>query len=106
MSIQKLVKTLRERLTQFGGTPVFITAEEIESIEILARRLEIQGEQLDQLHKIARALEAGTRDMKDKAVNYCRHNDCGWCYAPAGTITNDREGACNNPQECPENTRG
>lgn len=32
----------------------------------------------------------------------CKHWDCGWCYAPDGSDTNDRNGACDKPEECQE----
>lgn len=35
----------------------------------------------------------------------CKHNDCGWCYAPPNTATNDQGGQCLQPKECPERQR-
>lgn len=32
----------------------------------------------------------------------CKHWDCGWCYAPDGSDTNDRNGACDKPETCEE----
>jgi hypothetical protein len=30
----------------------------------------------------------------------CKHNDCGWCYAPSHVRTNARAGACVDPDFC------
>jgi hypothetical protein len=30
----------------------------------------------------------------------CKFNDCGWCYAPAESDSNDSNGACKYPDEC------
>lgn len=35
----------------------------------------------------------------------CKYNDCGWCYAPANTATNDEQGQCLEPSQCPERQR-
>ena len=32
----------------------------------------------------------------------CKYYDCGWCYAPAGLITTDRNGQCNLMSACPQ----
>jgi len=32
----------------------------------------------------------------------CKHNDCGWCYAPEGKITNSFNGACKGSSNCAE----
>jgi len=31
----------------------------------------------------------------------CQYNDCGWCYAPAHLTSNDKNGQCQRPTECP-----
>jgi hypothetical protein len=36
---------------------------------------------------------------------YCKHNDCGWCYAPKETLTNSEGSQCKSPEECPETTK-
>ena len=35
----------------------------------------------------------------------CKYNDCGWCYAPPNTATNDQQGECIEPKQCPERQR-
>ena len=32
----------------------------------------------------------------------CKHNDCGWCYAPELSDTNAKQGQCNDYSKCPE----
>jgi len=32
----------------------------------------------------------------------CKHWDCGWCYAPEGSKSNDENGQCQKPDECLE----
>lgn len=32
----------------------------------------------------------------------CKYNDCGWCYATPNTVTNDQQGQCIEPEQCPE----
>lgn len=50
--------------------------------------------------------------MTEKKISDCEYCDCGWCYANMRTDeeprirTNDTQGACNKPQECPYNTGG
>lgn len=39
-----------------------------------------------------------------KKMNYCPHNDCGWCYANKDTVTNAINSGCFKPQECPANS--
>ena len=34
----------------------------------------------------------------------CKWDDCGWCYAPDGTDTNAKAGACLHPKICPQTT--
>lgn len=33
----------------------------------------------------------------------CKWDDCGWCYAPDGTDTNAKAGACLHPKLCVQN---
>lgn len=32
----------------------------------------------------------------------CTYYDCGWCYAPKNVKSNNTNGACYQPQECPQ----
>lgn len=32
---------------------------------------------------------------------YCDKNDCGWCYASPDIDSNDINGACMKPKDCP-----
>lgn len=34
-------------------------------------------------------------------VKLCEYWDCGWCYAPDNVPTNDVNGECNKPVDCP-----
>ena len=38
-----------------------------------------------------------------KKINYCPHNDCGFCFAKDNIVTNAINGGCFKPQECPAN---
>ena len=38
-----------------------------------------------------------------KKINYCPHNDVGFCYAKEDVVTNAINGGCFKPQECPAN---
>lgn len=38
-----------------------------------------------------------------KKMNYCPHNDCGFCFASKDIVTNAINGGCFKPQECPAN---
>ena len=38
-----------------------------------------------------------------KKLNYCSHNDCGFCFASKDVVTNAINGGCFKPQECPAN---
>lgn len=39
-------------------------------------------------------------------MNRCSHWDCGWCYAPPGTLTNARDGSCEDSGKCPHFYQG
>lgn len=49
---------------------------------------------------------------KTPTSNKCKYYDCGWCYANMSTDeeprvrTNDVNGACLEPLNCPYNTGG
>lgn len=32
----------------------------------------------------------------------CKHRDCGWCYAPDDSPSNDTHGECTSPDTCEE----
>jgi len=38
-----------------------------------------------------------------KKINYCPHNDAGWCFAKEDIVTNAVNSGCFKPQECPAN---
>lgn len=38
-----------------------------------------------------------------KKINYCPHNDAGWCYTKENIVTNAINSICFKPQECPAN---
>ena len=59
------------------------------------------------LHKRIVELEnqlAPTAIPVQQELNFCKHNDGGFCYAPkANQNTNDVNGECRDPQNCKEN---
>lgn len=59
-----------------------------------------KGEILELLLKAADDL-ADTHPPKK--INYCPHNDCGFCFAKDNIVTNAINGGCFKPQECPAN---
>lgn len=38
-------------------------------------------------------------------MSRCEYYDCGWCYAPDNVMSNNTNGACYRPQECPQMTK-
>lgn len=40
--------------------------------------------------------------MTNRTSKCCKHWDCGWCYAPPDSHSNDEGGQCNSPSECEE----
>lgn len=38
-------------------------------------------------------------------MSRCEYYDCGWCYAPDNVMSNNSNGACYRPQECPQVTK-
>ncbi|MBV2127960.1 hypothetical protein [Arsukibacterium indicum] len=40
--------------------------------------------------------------MTELQQKRCPYWDSGWCYAPAGTETNNHNGSCWAPQSCPQ----
>lgn len=50
--------------------------------------------------------EEVTVEKPKRTPNYCKYNDCGWCYYRGDCETTDINGACNKPQECRVNLEG
>lgn len=38
-------------------------------------------------------------------MSRCEYYDCGWCYAPDNVMSNNSNGVCYRPQECPQVTK-
>jgi hypothetical protein len=51
-------------------------------------------------------LPESTEGKRVPKVTRCNFWDCGWCYAPPDTLTNARDGACEDSSKCPHFSQG
>ena len=68
-------------------------------MDLAGRQMRANSEIRELLLKAADELEIN----QPKKINYCPHNDAGFCYANKDVVTNAINSGCFKPQECPAN---